>query len=325
MQRSSASQRGLAIATGAIIIAATSHAVVTITHQTGAHAALTYVLAGGLFVGSCIVGAAWGETRHALAIALAVTLLALEAGNAGLSVDAIVTKRDRDGAAHREATAAYQHALGEMSKAQTAFDAANRAVVAQSALKDCKANCRALLQSQVDAAKHDLDNSRAIYGANPAPSASGSPLADRIGVPAWAVDVALALLLAIGGNGLAALLVAYGAHTAHSFPDPDTLTPAELDEARRILRPATNVRTAQRPANSPASPDNSPNSPAANAITAYILTEIALGRSIPSQQGVAERFGAPKSTVSDLLADLELSGMISRHREGRRMVITAPQ
>lgn len=124
----------------------------------------------------------------------------------------------------------------------------------------------------------------------------------------------LAILLAIGANGLAATLIAYGAHgsTAHSFPDPDTIPAEELEDARKALVPPKNARVSDL--RSGAKKDQ---------IEAYVTTEVALGRAIPSQQSVAKRFGVAKSTVCDIMQGMERRGMVSRHREGRRTVASA--
>lgn len=310
MKTTNALRRLLSIGTGGAILAASASAVIAITGQSGSHATLTWSLAGGLFVGAIIVAAAWGERRKALAVALAAALVLGELGNIGLSIESIIIRREADGKATRQAAGAHKHAAGELVKAEEALAAANRASVAKSAERDCRENCRKLLEAQIEIAKADLARARQLFTSNPAPSVSETALADRIGLPAWAVDVVLAVLLAIGANAVAALLVAYGAHgspSAHSLPNPDTIPPDELDEARRILVPPKN-----------GSPNRSPNG--SDPISAYILTEIALGRAIPSQQGVAERFGVSRSTAHERFVALEAAGLIVRRREGRRMV-----
>ena len=313
MKTTTALRRLLSIGTGDAILAASASAVIAITGQTGSHATLTWSLAGGLFVGAIIVAAAWGERRRALAVALAAALAFGELGNIGLSIESIIIRREADGKATRQAAAAHKHAVGELVKAEEAVAAANRASVAKSAERDCRENCRKLLEAQIEIAKADLGRARQLFTSNPPPSASDTALADRVGLPGWLVDVVLAVLLAIGANAVAALLVAYGAHgsTAHSLPNPDTIPPAELDEARRLLVPPKNGA-----ANG--SPNRSPNG--SDAISAYILTEIALGRAIPSQQGVAERFGVSRSTAHERFKALERAGLIVRRREGRCMV-----
>lgn len=63
---------------------------------------------------------------------------------------------------------------------------------------------RTSVQSEILAARADL-------GQHPVP-ASASPLADRLGVSAWALDLVLAGLGSVGCNGLAACLLAFAAH-----------------------------------------------------------------------------------------------------------------
>lgn len=313
MTTTTAFRRALSIATGAVILAASATAVISHTGQTGAHATLTWTLAGGLFVGAIVVGSAWGEKRYALAIALMLALASGEIGNIGLSIESIVIRREADGKATRDAAAAHKHAAGELVKAEHAVAAANNASTAKSAEKGCKENCRKLLEAQVEIAMQDLARARALYGSNPPPSQSATALADRVGVPAWLLDVGLAVLLAIGANGLAATLVAYGAHatTAHSFPNPDTIPADELEDAKKALVPPRNRRHSQHKAQRPQR---------TNAIEAYVTTEVALGRAIPSQQSVAARFGVAKSTVCEIMQDMERRGLITRRREGRRTV-----
>lgn len=380
-------KRMAAVVTGGAIMAATAFAVISLTGQNGAHAILTGTLAAGLFVGACVVGAAFDDSRRALGRAIVAALVCGEIGNAGLSIESVVIKRDRDAAAHRSAVARHEAAESEMTRAQRAFDdlvrgvadrrvaaieaartayaAAQRGAIEQAALPGCKDRCKALLDAGVAStredlasaeraarspaeadpsvapARHALDQARAVFVANPRPATSAAPLADALHVPAWLVDIAFAVALAIGGNGLAALLVAYGAHgrhsasradgapagaaeavrrsaragavTAHSLPNPDTIPPAELDDLRRIF---------SEPRNALQAPVRSNGSANRSQIEAYVLTELAFGRAIPSQNGVAERFGVAKSTVSELFADMERRGVIVRHREGRRNVST---
>lgn len=56
-------------------------------------------------------------------------------------------------------------------------------------------------QAEIEAAKAEAE-------ANPLP-ASATPLADRISIPAWALDLIMAGLLYIGANGLAGTLIAF--------------------------------------------------------------------------------------------------------------------
>jgi hypothetical protein len=107
--------------------------------------------------------------------------------------------------------------------------AAEAAVVTKSAERGCAANCRLLLQAQADqnhqeveAARGDMAETRArleeavnaaradlaAFKAPPSPS----PLADRIGWPAWVLDLVMAALGSIAANGLACCLMVFGSH-----------------------------------------------------------------------------------------------------------------
>jgi hypothetical protein len=114
-------------------------------------------------------------------------------------------------------------------KAQAAKTAADAAVVAKSAEKGCAVHCRHLLQAQVDAAAAEiaaarteiatmragaadrLKQARTDLAALPVP-ASAAPLADRLGMEAWRLDLVHAALASIAANGLAAFLLAFAAH-----------------------------------------------------------------------------------------------------------------
>lgn len=120
-----------------------------------------------------------------------------------------------------------------VTDARRAVDTANAAVREQASLPGCRVNCRELLQAQADAARRELyqalgqsrsatdtavedaekavaDADRAV-AANPAPR-SATPLADRLGVEPWLIDVIAAGLLSLAVNGLGAALIALAAH-----------------------------------------------------------------------------------------------------------------
>ncbi len=325
-------RRTVSIVTGGIILAASAAAVISHTGQHGAQAVLTWMLAGGLFVGALVIGPSIDERRYALAFALVAALAAGEIANIGLSIESIIIRRETETKSTREAEAAHAYAAGELVKAEAALAKANTASIAKSAEKDCASNCRKLLEAQIKIATDDLTRARLAYGANPKPAQSATALADRVGVPGWLVDVSLAVLLAIGANGLAATLIAYGAHgaTSHSIPDPDTIPADELEEARRIFSTPKNSSPAPRDLRSgreaAASRQQSPAQQVAkkNQIEAYVMTEVALGRAIPSQQSVAQRFDVAKSTVCEIMQAMERRGLISRRREGRRTIAALP-
>jgi hypothetical protein len=107
--------------------------------------------------------------------------------------------------------AALRAQLGSQRRKVSGSAAGRRALEAQVA-----AAGRAV-EAARSAAQAELDAARADLGHQPIP-ASASPLADRLGVPAWVLDLLLAGLGSVGCNGLAACLLAFAAHAPRPKP-----------------------------------------------------------------------------------------------------------
>jgi hypothetical protein len=120
-------------------------------------------------------------------------------------------------------------------------------VVAKSAEKGCAANCSKLLQAQVDAtaaevaaarveidtkraaAEGGLKQARADLVALPLPP-SATPLADRLGIRGWTLDLFQAWLASLAANGLACVLLAFAAHGRHHRPAAVVVPPAPVSD-----------------------------------------------------------------------------------------------
>jgi hypothetical protein len=126
-----------------------------------------------------------------------------------------------------------RHATADRSprleRAIAAKAIADRAAIEKSAKQSCASNCRALLQALVDAAQREVDAAladqheareraaRVLEAARNAlaviePPPSSSPLAARLGLPAWVLDLITAGLASLAINCLGAALLAFGAH-----------------------------------------------------------------------------------------------------------------
>lgn len=201
-----------AAATGVGIIGASTFAVITSAHQDLPHAVLTSAMAAGVVAGAITIGRAWRQGRRSLAAAIAVALVSAELFGVLLSAERIVAEREATQANITKGRAARLYAEEQVVRANHALKAANTAAVTEAAKPGCKAHCRALLEGQVTLAKAAVDDAAQLLAANPAVTASGTPLADRLGVAPWALDLLIAALLAVGANGLGAALVAFGCH-----------------------------------------------------------------------------------------------------------------
>jgi hypothetical protein len=238
--------RTLAIAAGLLILAAVAHATIYFTTGYGTpHAYLTITVAIGVAVASVICGMA---TSRGLAVFLAVCIASGEGYNFLQSANRLIAASEAAQAPKREYVKAYAKAKSDVTAAQAIVDApqtsqrlreaqhakelADRAVTDKSAEKGCLANCRQLLQAAVDSAAEEVtkardaievDHKTAVTNLNTAKTKadgmnapeSPTPLADRLGVEPWKIDVLIAALGSIAINGLACGLMIFGAHGTH--------------------------------------------------------------------------------------------------------------
>jgi hypothetical protein len=169
-----------------------------------------------------------------------------------------------------QAVAALPAASPRLDAALAAKTAADAAAVAKSAERGCVENCRRLLQAQVDAAASEVDAARAEVAAKRKRlevelqteyaalkglqiPISATPLADRLGLPAWFLDLLTAGLGSIAANGLACGLIAFSAHDQRALRGngrPSTVT-RTADHAARFavesLRPGGEIEIAVLP------------------------------------------------------------------------------
>jgi hypothetical protein len=284
--------RALAIAVGLILLAATAHIAIAQSGGYGTpHSFIVLAVAAGVGVGALTIGVAWSERRRGLAFAILIALLCGEAWGLLATGERIIAGREqiqaplRDQAnQHRAAVAALQlaesikpvHAdrsrlVAAERRKQLADDAARAAATD----KNCRDNCRLLLQAAVDAAfaevtaarreitAHDSAQTAEINNKiqaatlalreNPMPK-SAAPLADRLGLPAWTLDLVTAALGSIAANGLAACMLAFGVHRRRSIDPAASLPPIPLaivevvpDDQRALPAPVS-VAAAVAPA-----------------------------------------------------------------------------
>jgi hypothetical protein len=271
----------LAILVGAVILFTTAHVSILATGGYGGpHAYITLGVAAGVAVASIAVGRAWAEKRRALAIFLVVAIAAGEVFALLSTAERLTAAREASQSPLRQALEARQKLETRVAKAEAAVmalpdvsarlqaamqskTAADGAVVTKSAERSCAANCRLLLQTQADqsqqeveAARRDMAETRvrleqAVTDARGNLAAfksppSASPLADRIGWPAWVLDLVMAGLGSIAANGLACCLMVFGSHRK-ADPAKAAGTPSEVPELRAPETPLEPRRTLDGP------------------------------------------------------------------------------
>lgn len=239
--------RALAIFAGTALVAAAAYASLVQVEAglTSPYSVITIAVAGGLIVGALCVGAAWAVGHRPIAVAIALGMACGELYALILTGERVVGARETAQVVIQEAVERREAAERRLQGTEAAFTSAghsqrveravaskataDRAVIEKSAEPGCASNCRALLQAQVDAAQREVDAAladqraaqeragRAVEAAR-AELASArlpprlSPLAARLGLPAWALDLVAAGLASLAINGLGAALLAFGAH-----------------------------------------------------------------------------------------------------------------
>ena len=239
--------RAIALVVGMLILAAVAHVTIQSTAGYGsAHSWVTIGVAAGVAAGSVFSGMAWSEGRQTLAVLLVVAIVAGEGYGLIATAERLITAREAAQAPLRQLAEDRARVQGALVAATAALDgfptssprldralidkaATDAAVVAKSAERGCVENCRRLLQAQADAAEQEVTRAREdmdrqkrdaqtrVANAKAAvdalkPPASATPLADRLGWPAWMLDLLQSALGSIAANGLACFLMVFGAH-----------------------------------------------------------------------------------------------------------------
>jgi hypothetical protein len=252
------------------------------------HSYVVLAVAAGVAVGSVLSGLAWSAKRKVLAVLLVGCIgsgelfglaqtaqrlvAAAEAMQAPLREHAIVhaaaVKRVADAKAAVDALPATSPRL---DKAEAAKKAADAAVVGKAAEMGCRRECRALLDKAVDdaaaevaaaraelsasgpKARGELEAARVALAGMTAP-ASATPLADRLGLPGWVLDLVTAALGSIAANGLAACLLVFASHAPRPQRQPRQRRPVAAKPAMK----AAEVQQTEKPVSKPAKPRGKP-------------------------------------------------------------------
>jgi hypothetical protein len=176
------------------------------------HVPLLLGIVAATALASIVMGRLFSERRFILGALTLVCLLAGESYNLMMIAERIVSARDTVQTAAGAVSDVRAASVTRVAAADTAKTAADAAVAANASAKDCRENCRLLLQGTVTAAKLELDQARSALAAIKPSHGSGTALADRLGLAPWVVDLIAAGLAALAANGLACCLIAYSGH-----------------------------------------------------------------------------------------------------------------
>lgn len=297
-------RRFIAFSVGGAILAASAYAVIVAGKLDTPHAILTGAMAAGLFAGAISIGAAIAQKRWALVGTLVVALMCGELFSVATSGERIVAEREADQAKVAVLKAAHLYARDELAIARDKHNEAVREKIKKAYLPGCKDRCVALLTGNEAAAKADLDAAVQRYESNPEPKVSGSPLADRLGVPAYALDLAVAALLSIGANILAACLIGFAAHGVKIPENSGDQRPIEFK--KRTVKAITEEPTLPSDAD------------------LEQLRKLIFGLNRPVTNGeLAALMSCTKGEASKRVTEAVRRGVVSRKRVGREVAIEA--
>ena len=257
--------KGIALIAGVALLGLTAHATIGLTSGYGSpHAYVTLGIAAATAIAAIALGSIWSARRH-LAIATAACMLAGELFGLITTAERLMAAREAAQAPLQAATEIHTKAAKRVADAEAALSrvsttsarleaslaekrAADAAASDKSTERGCRENCRQLLQARVDAATAEISSARsaiasleaaaktelqvareAFAGLKPPPSAT--PLADRIGVPAWALDLVAVALGSVAANGLGCCLIAFAGHGRRQ------LSPATIDVTAETVQP----------------------------------------------------------------------------------------
>ncbi len=240
---------GVAILIGALLLGAVTHVTVLATGGYGTpHSYLTIAIAVGVGAGSVYTGKAWADRRYGVAIGLFLAIVAGEVFGLYQTANRLVAGSEHSQAPlreyakrHQEATDAVKAAEKSLASASTSRRleeaiAAKKRASEESTAKAAEMGCRkgcietfdkrvAEASAEVVAAREEIRDAKATAEAKvksakatlvsmKAPE-SPTPLADRLGVAPWLLDLVASIFGSYGANGLACFLLMYGAHGSH--------------------------------------------------------------------------------------------------------------
>lgn len=296
------------VCAGSAIIAAATFAVIDAGKLTGPHAGLVSALASGCVIGSVVVtiSARW------TAAVVVLALLAGEAFNLLSTAERVIGQRAASQAMARQQNDVRVAAVERLAKAEaalTAFQDQSRETVAE---KSCKAECRQLLEKQLEGLRSDVVAVRHAAEAAPA-EAEESPLASRLGVQPWLLDLISAGLLSVGSNLLGAVLIGWGARPM----DRAFMSQKALDHDRQPMPAEASESQETRLIQAVNHDDDSPDGDGGKPLPVSERTRGVLrlieghgGTIQGSQREIAGRIGMPQASFNRALAEAREAGLL---------------
>jgi hypothetical protein len=245
--------RALCFVAGCVLLGLTVNATVAASGGYEVPQNLVLVgIAGGLAIGAIAVGRAWAVGQRAIAIGLVLALFAGEVLVLIMTAERVAVAQDAAQAPLRDAKkrrnevakrvgnsqrklASIKGSSERLKAALTAQSKASAAITENAAARSCARNCRILLEAklgsasaEVAAARAEMERRRerarkeweaAVASLEALPvDRSATPLADRLNVDQFTIDIAKAFATSMAANGLACFLIALAGHGGGKAP-----------------------------------------------------------------------------------------------------------
>ncbi len=212
--------RILSVVGGCGVLAASTLAVIDAGHLTGSDANLVAALSIAVALAAIVLPRA----SKGMMFTLVMALLAGEAFNLLASAERIIITRENTASLITGNNSKATAAQARLTMALAAQTEQRSLAVEAVAMPSCAKECRALIERQATTVDAEVITARSDLATAPVVK-SATPLADRLGVAPWALDLIAAALLSIGANGLGACLIAFGSATPRTTTAaPETVT-----------------------------------------------------------------------------------------------------
>jgi hypothetical protein len=288
--------RLLSFTAGITILGTATWATIDAGSLTGSSASLAVALSLGLAVTAMVLPKVKSK---ALIAGLSLALFAGEASNLLSVAERVVIQREAVSSKTVTANSTATSSRQTLTRLEAELSAHRLKSVTVVATKDCRSECRQLLEKQTASLEASVSTAKAETSST-ASARSATPLADKIGVQAWFLDVLMAVLLSVGSNLLAGFLIMWSTHTTASVT-AETLDLTARDDS----------------GNSPVKTDDSgdpirPNHGGVSETTRGVLKLISAsgGTLNDSQRKMARELGLSQGTLNRALLEAKRAGLV---------------
>jgi hypothetical protein len=202
--------RLVAFTSGSGILASSTWTLIDAGNLQGSAASLAVALSVGVAAASMALPKIRSK---ALIAGLSLALFCGEASSLLSVAERVVIQRQDLASTADKANSTSSRTQERLTRLEAELTAHRASAAATVATKDCRIECRLLLERQTSSLETAVVSAKHEAATAPA-QRSASPLADRLGIKPWILDVMAAILLSVGSTALSAFLIAWASSSA---------------------------------------------------------------------------------------------------------------